>query len=255
MGPEDCSRILLKIQHDLASHTFYDPKTSAHERVEVVDQGMAMIKNIINQIGVNVETVRLLKTVNQRAMGLLSESPTLYSFVKRFKKNCSDEFLRTTLTSYVMALMIDQFDWKSDPVKEKGALASMLCDLVLDQEDFRKYRAAAKAGEVIPDELRRHPTEVAEKLRVRRGLIPAETLTIIEQHHELPNGKGFPLGITANRFNHLSCIFILSQQFVECLFLEEFNYQKRLEILQKLRQIYECKSFEKSLEALTAVVA
>lgn len=255
LKPEDCSKILIKIQQDMAAHTFYDPKTLTEQKVETVDHAMSMIKNIINQIGVDVDTVRLLKTVNQRAMELLNESPTLYAFVKKFKKNCSDEFMRTTLTSYVMSLMIDQFDWKSDPVKEKGALASMLCDLILEKSDFEKYRAALKAGEVVPDELRTHPIEVAEKLRARRGLIPAETLTIIEQHHELPSGKGFPLGITANRFNHLSCIFILSQQFVELLFLENFNYQKRLEIIQKLRQTYECKSFEKSLEALTAVVA
>lgn len=214
-----------------------------------------MIKGVINQIGVNVENLRLLKTLNARAMTLLSESPTLYAFIKQFKRNCSDEFLRTTLTSYVMALVIDKFDWRSELVKEKGALASMLCDMILNKEDFSAYRASQKDGTAIPDNIINHPMDVSSRLRSRRSLIPSETITIIEQHHELPNGKGFPLGITGNRFNQLSCIFILSQQFIEQLFQIDFNYEKRMEVIAKLKEQYDCKSFEKSLEALISVVA
>jgi hypothetical protein len=255
LKPEVCSQILLKIQEAMSSHTFYDPKTIDEKKVETVDKAMSLIKSVINQIGIDVETVRLLKTMNARSMALISESPTLYFFVQKFRKNCSDEFMRTTLTSYVMYLMIDKFNWKSELLKEKGALASMLCDLVMEKSDFEEYRASQKSGDPFPERLRNHPLEVAQKLRARKNLIPTETITIIEQHHELPDGKGFPLGISGNRFNQLSCIFILSQQFIELLFQENFNYNKRLDILTKLRTVYACKSFEKSLDALTSVVA
>ncbi len=255
LKPEVCSKILLKIQESMASHTFYDPKTIIEQKVETADQAMSLIKSVIVQIGVDVETVRLLKLVNTRSMALLSESPSLFAFVQRFRKNCSDEYMRTTLTSYLLYRMIDRFDWKSDLVKDKGALASILCDVVMDKTDFDEFRLSQKDGQPFPERLRAHPLEVAQKLRARRNLIPAETITIIEQHHELPDGKGFPLGIMGNRFNQLSCIFILSQQFIELLFLENFNYDKRLEIMSKLRKVYVSKSFEKSFDALTAVVA
>lgn len=105
-----------------------------------------------------LETVKLLTTINNRAIALINESPSIYSFVKRFKKNCSDEFLRSVLTSYIMALMIDQFLWKSDAVKEKAALASMLCDVLLEKEDFQILHQWEKEGGELPEHIRTHPS-------------------------------------------------------------------------------------------------
>jgi response regulator RpfG family c-di-GMP phosphodiesterase len=255
LRPVDCTRILLRIQEDMSSHSFYDPNTLAEQKMESVDQAMAMVKNIINQLGVDLDNIRLLKTINARSMTMLSESPSIYSFVKRFKKNCSEEFLRATLTSYLASLVIDKFDWTSAQVKEKAALASILCDMVLDKHDFQDYYLAVKSGDAISDKMRSHPVDVAQKLCARRGLIPQETITIIEQHHELPNGKGYPLGISSNRFNQLSCIFILSQQFIELLFHADFNYEKRFEIITQIKAKYDSKTFEKSMEALISIVA
>lgn len=252
--PSDCKKILDEIKESMSAKTFYDPKTSDEKRVESIDNSMKLVKNVINQLGVDTETVVLLKTINTRAMSLLNESPSIFSFVKRFKKNCSEEFLRSMLTSYVMSLMIDKFAWKSDLVKEKGALASLLCDVMLDKDDFNILRSWNKPFEELPDRIRSHPVTVSDKLRIKRNVIPAETITIIEQHHELPNGKGYPNGIGSNRFNQLSCIFIVSQQFIEALFDVNFDFEKRLEIINRLQRKYDSKAFEKALDSLVDVV-
>lgn len=250
----EVKKIMGEIQESLSARQFYDPKTVTEEKVENLDGAMKTIKNIINQLGVNSETVTLLRLVNVRAMSILSESPTLYAFIKRFKKNCSDEFLRAMLTSYVMALVIDKFPWKSDSVKEKGAMASLLCDLMLEKEDFVLLRKWEKEGGDLPEHIRNHPFELAEKLRIKRDLIPTETITIIEQHHELPDGKGFPAGVNASRINQLSAIFIVSQRFIEELFDEEFDYDKRLDITARLAKRFNSKTFEKAMDALIQVV-
>jgi hypothetical protein len=252
---EDCKKIIAQLQESLSSKTFYDPKTTDEERVESVDRAMATVKNIINQLGVDVETVNLLKNINAKAMTLLSESPTIFTFIKRFKKNCSEEFLRSILTSYVMSLAIDQFDWKSKAVKEKGALASLLCDLMLTKEDFDTLHSWKKPFAELPEHLRRHPIEIAEKLRAKGTLIPLETITIIEQHHEIPDGSGYPLKIDGGRFNLLSSIFIVSQQFIQELVNVDFDYDQRHIILNNLQKKYASgKSFEKALDSLVRVV-
>lgn len=250
----EVKKIMQEIQESLSSKQFYDPKTVTEEKVENLDDAMKTVKNIINQLGVDTETVTLLRLVNVRAMNILSESPSLYAFIKRFKKNCSDEFLRAMLTSYVMALVIDKFPWKSDSVKEKGAMASLLCDLLLEKDDFEKLRQWEKEGGDLPEHIKNHPAELAEKLRIKRDLIPPETVTIIEQHHELPDGKGFPHGVNATKFNQLSAIFIVSQRFIEELFEENFDYEKRLEITGRLSKKFNTKSFEKAMDALISVV-
>ncbi|HXH76242.1 MAG TPA: hypothetical protein VNJ08_14825 [Bacteriovoracaceae bacterium] len=250
----DCKKVTDRIQESMSSKTFYDPKTTSEQRIESTEAAMKVVKQVITHLGPDTDTVKLLTTINNRAMSVLSESPTLFAFIKRYKKNCSEEFLRTTLTSYLMSLIIDKFTWKTDVLKEKGALASILCDMMLEKEDFKIIREYEKNGGELPERLRQHPIEVAESLRQKRNLIPSETLTIIELHHELPDGRGFPRNITATRFNHLACIFILSQKFIEELFEANFDFDKRLEIIQRLQKKYSSKSFEKSMDALIAVV-
>lgn len=250
----EVKKIMQEIQESLSAKQFYDPKTVPEEKVENLDESMKTVKNIIHQLGVDSETVTLLRLVNVRAMNILSESPGLYAFIKRFKKHCSDEFLRSVLTSYVMSLVIDKFPWKSESVKEKGALASLLCDILLEKEDFEILRKWEKEGGDLPDHIKNHSSELADKLRIKRDLIPSETITIIEQHHELPDGKGFPNGVNAQRFNQLSAIFIVSQRFIEELFEEKFDYEKRFDITSRLSKKFNTKSFEKAMDALIQVV-
>lgn len=254
LHPEDCKKIISKVEDSMSAKTFYDPQTVDEKRVESTEAAMKVVKNLINQLGADSETIKLLTTINSRAMSLLTESPSLHAFIKRFKKNCSEEFLRTILTSYLMSLVIDKFPWKSDLVKEKGALASILCDILLEKEDFALVREWEKTGIDLPERVKRHPLDVVAHLSQKRGIVPSETLTIIEQHHELPDGKGFPVGINSSRFNQLSCIFIITQQFIEQLFEENFDFDRRLEIINRLQIKYPTKNFERALDALITVV-
>jgi hypothetical protein len=254
INQKEVKKIIKEIQERLTARQFYDLKTGVEEKVKILDDSMRTVKSIINQIGINLETVTLLRLVNVRAMSLLQESSSLSALMKRFKENCSEEFLRAILTSYVMSLVIDKFPWRSDSVKEKGAMASLLCDLLLEKEDFMVLSRWEKEGGNLPDRIKSHPTELAAKLRLKRDLIPLETITIIEQHHELPDGKGFPAGINASRFNQLSAIFIVSQRFVEELFEAGFDYEKRFDITTKLQKRFRAKTFEKALDALIEVV-
>ncbi len=251
----DCAKVLQQVNDSMSAKSFYDPKTVAEKKVEAVNAAMETVKGIINQLGVEPETVRLLKTINGRAMTLLQESPSIFAFIKQFKKNCSEEFLLSILTNYIMSLTIDKFPWRSEQVKEKGALASMMCDMTLTKEDFKVLRYWEKNGGDLPEKLRRHPADIAESLKKNKLLIPIETITIIEQHHELPDGSGYPHGINSNRFNQLSTIFIVSQQFTSMLHEAEYDYEKRLEIISKIRSKYgSSKMFDKAIDALVTVI-
>lgn len=251
----DCQQLLAKVSDSLSAQSFYDPNTAQEKRVENLSVAMDTVKAIINQLGVDSETVQLLKTINSRAMSLLSESPSIFAFIKAFKKNCSEEFLLSILTTYVMSLVIDKFPWRSDQVKEKGALASMMCDMILNKDDFNALREWKKNGGPLPDKIRRHPSTIADNLKLNRLIVPQETITIIEQHHEKPDGTGFPHGITAARFNQLSAIFIVSQQFTDQLHSVDYDYSKRLDIIAEIKSEYQSsKVFDKAVDALVRVV-
>lgn len=254
INQEDCKRVLGEIQNSMSSKSFYDPKTTDEERMERAENSVEVVKNVINQMGVDKQTVEILKSVNQKTINMLNESPSIFVFMKQFKKNCSEEFLRSVLTAYLTSLVIDKFPWKSVPVKEKAALASMLCDITLSKNDFVALREHELNGTPLEDRIKNHPLEVSKLLAHKKDIIPSETITIIEQHHELPDGTGFPGSIELSRFNQLSSIFIVCQKFTEGLFQESFDYNRRHNITSKMRLTYQGRTFDKAMDALIQVV-
>lgn len=253
----DCEIILKSVQNSLAANNFYDPSTQQHERVATLNSGVETLKQMINQFGIEKETIHLFKEINERAMGILKESSTIFAFVKEFRSNCSEEFLKSIITNYILSLVIDKFSWQSEAVKIKSHLASYLCDIVLDKSDLETLQIWNKDGGILSDKIRNHPHDICNKLIKDRSIIPHETITIIEQHHEKPNGKGFPSGITSSRFNQLSAIFIVCQQFTEKLHESGFNFQLKLQIVSEIQSAYDYSSssvFRKAINALEKVV-
>jgi response regulator RpfG family c-di-GMP phosphodiesterase len=186
----------------------------------------------------------------------LRESPDIFTLLNDFRKNCSDEYLQALLTNYIMCLVIDKFPWRSEAVKEKTALASLLCDIYLTKDDLLLLKSWKHNGGELPENILQHPLKISESLKDIRDLVSQETITIIEQHHELPDGKGFPSGTSGKRINQLSSIFIVCQQFSEMLYEYAYDYEKRNEIITNIRAIYgSSRTFEKSIEALELVVA
>jgi response regulator RpfG family c-di-GMP phosphodiesterase len=245
----DCKRIMAEIQQVISSKSSTD-----QNKMQSSENSLEIMKAFVTQIGITKEAIDILNTINKNTLGVLQHSQNLMDWIKRFKTQCSDEFLKSILTSYLCCRIIDQFPWSSTSIKEKSCLASVLCDINLSKEDFAALKDYEENGTQISDKLKQHPLEIIKILSARKDIVSSETLVIIEQHHERPDGSGFPYGIQGARFNQLSTIFIVSQQFINQLVKCNFDYQQRKTILETVYEVYRGKNFDKAISALVSVV-
>jgi len=56
-----------------------------------------------------------------------------------------------------------------------------------------------------------HPTHAAALVREFKQL-PADVDVIVEQHHELPDGTGFPAGLKHQKISPITAVFILAHR-------------------------------------------
>lgn len=250
----DSEKIMEAVKTTLNSKFFYDPATTDEVRVQQVEGAANIAKDFIRHFGIDKTSLDVLKVANEKTMNMIKEAPGLHAFVKRFRGQCSEEYLKSSLTNFLVAMVLEKFPWKSLQIVHKTMTAGMLCDVTLLPEDFDAVRLYEKGQGEISERVRQHPIEVSQMLRRKKELIPMETITIIEQHHERPDGKGFPVGITVSRFNQLSAIFIVSQRFIENLFENKFDFTKRHEIIYMLQSVYAGGFFDKAMDALISVV-
>jgi len=253
LSEEDFEQVLAKFQQ-LINEDQNAHGTSDELRASQAETAIALSRDFIKRYGVNQQVLNVVKESNQNIQTILSNSPGLFAFVKKFKENCSEEFLKVSVTNFLCANVIATFPWQTPQIIEKTMLAGLFCDLSLEVHDFDEIKALESGEGQLSDRVKRHPLSAMDILSLKRDLIPQETLTIIEQHHERPDGKGFPYGITVTRFNQLSAIFIVCQRFTDELFESEFDYTKHHATVEKLRTIYEGGVFTKAMDALIAVV-
>ena len=198
---EDCKKILDEIQSNMSSKTFYDPKSTDEHRMQAAESSVEVVKGLMTQMKIDKQTVEILKSANKKTQQLVEESPSIFLFMKKFKESCSEEFLRSVLTSYVTSMVIDKFPWKSTPVKEKAALASMLCDITLQKDDFVILRNYEKNGGDLPEHIKNHPKEVSNLLSQNKDIIPSENSIM-----NCPTEQAFQ----ARLISHASTNFLLS---------------------------------------------
>jgi response regulator RpfG family c-di-GMP phosphodiesterase len=73
---------------------------------------------------------------------------------------------------------------------------------------------------------------------------------IIMDHHERPDGKGFPYGKTAEKIDTISAIFILSVRAADCVYRNSKDTKKLDECLNYLKSTFATGNFEHPLKAL-----
>ena len=244
----------LKHLKDQLSFKLFDPSTTVDEQVDVLSGSYKVIKESFKKLGVSQESIDVAKEVAKSSQKIVHNYPNIFEFYNRYKNNCGSEYMRSILIGFISSCMLDFFDWKTDSIKEKANLAALLRDILLDEQQFEELHQAEATGlhHDLSREIKEHPLQVAAMLEDKKGTtwVAKEVLTIIEQHHELPSGKGFPRGLNHQRINQLSSIHIVADNFIRLMIQEKFNMGARDRILYQLSDKFSGGNFKKAMQSL-----
>lgn len=174
---------------------------------------------------VTEEFKSLVESKVKRSVELIKKNPRLSKLLMKVNlKETSGSYLPTHIIhlSTVSCALAKLVDWSSDMTLEKLVYASLLHDIMLfthpaiaeihTLENFEKIK-----HQLLPEEAQiflDHPAEAAKLVEGAFNLAPPETETIILQHHEKPDGSGFPKRMNAVRIAPLSALFILAHDLV-----------------------------------------
>ena len=100
-----------------------------------------------------------------------------------------------------------------------------------------------------------HPQDSCRKLmESKSNLFDHEVLSIIEQHHESPDGQGFPKGLSSSQILKLPAFCILASSLMKKLIEEDFNPDKKEKIINELSTKF-CKGhFQQAMDALKSAL-
>lgn len=190
-----------------------------------VDQKMGLFLSIAETVYAELIRLPLSAESVTRAVTISNELTATMMLKPDLKKafdtvlDLGEESARHALGTVIMAnLLAKQLGWESPKVINALTLGAYLHDIGL--KDLPADLVKKKVSEMTREELalyQDHPNLGVSQLRNQVPL-PEDALRIIQEHHEIPNGTGFPTQAKGDRIFPPAKVVSLANQLAHDLF-------------------------------------
>jgi len=213
-----------------------------------------ILSEVLPELGFTPELQKATKASIDLVVGSIRKDPKLKDLLEALTKN-EAEYLawHSTTLCYISCRLSSLMTWDSASTHYKLSMAAFLHDITLQSKSLHRIKTLnelddSAATEVEKDQFREHAHEAAAIARAMKDF-PGDVDHIIAQHHELPSGSGFPLGISHTKISPLAAVFIVAHDITEELFDKRENLKLK-ESLIRLEKIYSQGYFKRVLNAL-----
>lgn len=242
-------KFILRGASDTPEKRFEKKILRIHEEVhidkdfkEVIDKAIEKIKSVVDK---EARSKNLLKIIKED----FSNSNSFFS-------------QKIKLSSLVACTLARELDWISKTTIDKLIYACVLCDITLIAKPHLLRIEGIKEFEKIKDQFSSedqkiflsHPQDAAHLINLYFNMAPPDTDILALQHHELPDGSGFPLNLRGDKVSPLSALFIIATDFTYYYLkddepilddyllkrvnrYEHINFRKVFKALEKIKKI------------------
>jgi response regulator RpfG family c-di-GMP phosphodiesterase len=209
--------------------------------IDICGDSLEIMQDSLIQLGLTPDQLLLINTTIETCIDILESEKSLKEHLQVFLKG-RGYFISHSLTAgHICYLLANKLGMGQDSIVNKLLYASVLHDVLLQDSDLCKiydlesedFKSLTSANKKL---VKSHAAECA-KLLETSDKIPGDVLTIIREHHELPNGEGFPRGIGESSIFGLSLIFIASLHIADHLFHYGHSEDSLNALLDKLNSL------------------
>lgn len=203
-------------------------KITFEEASEVSSKSLHLIRKANQKFGQGQEVQNLAKATVLLAMSTIKQAPEINQLFDK-TQNQDDNYLNdhSVLLSNVCCQIANLLGWNSRLTHYRLTLASLLHDITLDNAKLARYRGIPElmieADQYSEDEIKaflEHPDKIASIVRNFK-LIPPDTDLIVAEHHERPDGTGFPHKLNHSKISPLGAVMIVAHDLVSFILSRE----------------------------------
>ena len=211
---------------------------------EMISLNTELLKSMSQHFGWTPATIELTKDCIYKALHLVKSNPEMQAVFNQFHKIERFGFPDHCTASLMFSLqLLKSMGFEDEMTMAKITFCSVLHDLTLSDEQYaHKNKVIAKIhkSETRTQEeqtIFEHPIRAAELCR-NWDFCPPFIDQIILNHHERPDGSGFPFGRKASEIDLLSSAFIMAEDFVENL-IASYGKPDWQEFIRSRKNIYD----------------
>jgi len=224
------------------------------ELKEKLEFSHAMLAELVRKLGFSEEAIELTKKSMAAIHGIIEKEEGLFSLINHFKGKDDYLYDHSYLSCVIACDLLKQMNWWSEKRFDIVAFAALFHDVTLKNPELAKISskddtALEKFSESDVKAYLRHPLEGFD-LVSRYPFMPNEVATVICQHHENPEGTGFPASLRPQNIDRLSAVFIVAHELVNALEKDHYESDCLNDILIKISSRFNVGPFKEVMRAL-----
>lgn len=217
-------------------------------------QANAAVRDIVAQMGFTPQAQMIARSSVAMTAKIIGTKPKLSKILSDLKKKEGSYVSNHSIAVGTLACAIAyRLEWQSAATYFKLSLAAFMHDITLDDKlakvNFLKDADKSKFSPEEINKIKLHPVHAADYVR-KMTEIPADVDQIVFQHHERPDGTGFPRALGVKYISPLTCVFIAAHDIVE--FLDAREGETIAAFLWENEELYKNGTFRKIWLALKA---
>lgn len=228
------------------------------DTMDLCSSTVEVIHDLIKDVGVSPQVIELVDALANKVESDINRKSQLRGLVTNLKNRRDYLYDHSVLVAYVSIAICKEMEWDSDTTRIKLTYGSILHDVLIDDPElaFNYDLGLDGISKYSKEQIENYKThsELTAKLISECNRLPPNIDKIVLQHHERPNGTGFPRGLSATNISKLSGIFNLSHEFVNELYLNEFQQDKIPAILNKLEISFSKGNYRDAVKGIRAAL-
>jgi response regulator RpfG family c-di-GMP phosphodiesterase len=241
----------------LASHPFLVVDKNATPEQQLVATTL-VVQDLAQTIGLTPSVIGLAKRQVEMVISEAKKIKGMRQLLLRLESRNDYIIDHSLMLSYLGVVLCDQLGWVTRNSREQLALAALFHDISIDDPDLAMV---IDLGEPILKTLSKeehkafehHPLLAAELVAPLVREFPGLE-DIISQHHERPDGTGFPKKMAITRLRPLACLFIFCHHFVTHLYRHDFEPTRVRGLYKTLKSEMSVGHFIKIIEAFDSIL-
>jgi len=245
----------VKLQSDRLARvqeTTQDPRQLRVAATEALE----MMHDAVARLGFSPEIQDLAKKAAELNIKAIGAQPHLASVLRLLRRNEGKYIAsHSVMLGEIACAVAYAAEWEAAGTFSKLVLAAILHDLPFTDNQLARF--SDLTPEVLSTlaprqiaEIRLHPVIAAEMSRKLREIQP-DIDRIILQHHERPDGTGFPRGLFHTHIDPLAACFIIAEDLMTFLLEPQTDAQPTITgFVEQRKSLYSHGSFKKILNQL-----
>lgn len=225
---------------------------TVEEQTKLVMDSIESIQGLIKSLGVNERTIELITNVLGACEEIISKDSKLSDLLKLLGDK--DGYIKdhAYLTSFLSCSIADKMDWKTEGIWKNIIFASLFQNISLESDKeakvFKLDSDQAKSfDERTINRIKFHPQDSVRMLQKVGDRFSEDTFKMIQNHHEFPDGGGFPRGLDSKKVSQLEALFIIASNFAHVL-IECKELKKASLIAQNYNESFNEGSYKKAYQ-------